>query len=560
MYVVYRKKVIRSRYLLEQYSYANLSLEVEPEIQQRVFKNTNMFRKIVSQLSFSPALVGQLSFYAKRLKKEQVTRRLGLVFVSLALVVQSLVVFQPPESANASNGNDFIPGGLGSGSNLSLNNFLGPYDQNARNLKDIFNYAGITREEITAAQFGQFTVGNKKSYGYETRAGSTTIPITNAAGQQVTTIYGRPLTIWGNSPNSQMYGYIGHSAKAGWFAILQACGNLVTDEYPSPPPPPPPPAKITANKTAINVTQGNVDATKTTAKVNDKITFKLTASNTGGVATNVDFSDNITDTLSFAKLIDKGGGTLNPSTKVLTWPAVSVAPGTTVTKSFTVQMNSSLETTKTDCKLVNTYTNSTVTVPVGCTLPPPNIVLSKKANNISQGNVDATTITAKESDRIVFTLTAENKGGSPKEVTFSDMLGDTLEYSKLIDNGGGTFNTTTRTLSWPAVTLKAGAKEIRSFTIQILATIPATPQGQSDPSSYDCRIENVYGNDIIINVTCAAPKVVEQVVTELPHTGPRENILFGGIVLAIVVFFYFRSKQLGTEVRLIRRDLNGGTI
>lgn len=55
-----------------------------------------MFRKIVSQLSFSPALVGQLSFYAKRLRKEQATRRLGLVFVAMALVVQSLVVFQAP--------------------------------------------------------------------------------------------------------------------------------------------------------------------------------------------------------------------------------------------------------------------------------------------------------------------------------------------------------------------------------------------------------------------------------------------------------------------------------
>ena len=39
-----------------------------------------------------------------------------------------------------------------------------------------------------------------------------------------------------------------------------------------------------------------------------------------------------------------------------------------------------------------------------------------------------------------------------------------------------------------------------------------------------------------------------------------ENMIFAGIVLAVVVFFYYRSKQLGTEVRLIRRDINGGTI
>lgn len=520
-----------------------------------------MFKKIVSQLSFSPALVGQLSFYAKRLKKEQATRRLGLIFVALALVVQSLVVFQAPESANASNGNDFIPGGLGTGSNHSLNNFVGPYDQNSRNLKDIFNYFGITREEITSSSYGSFIIGDKKSYGYETRAGSTTIPITNAAGSQVTTIYGRPLTIWGNSPTDTAYGYIGHSSKIGWFAILDVCGNLVTDIYPSPPPPPPAPAKITATKTAVNVTQGNVDATKTTAKVNDRITFKLSATNTGGTSKAVEFSDNATDTLAFSKIIDTGGGTLNSSTKVLSWPTAEIAPGATVTKSFTVQMNSSLETTKTDCKLVNTFTNSTVTVPVGCTLPPANVKLSKKATNVSQGNVDATKVTAKESDRITFTLTAENKGGSPKDVTFSDMIGDTLEYSKIVDNGGGTYNASTRTLTWPTVNLKAGAKEIRTFSVQILSSIPATPKGQSDPSSYDCRIENVFGNDVIIDVTCTTPpKVIEQVVTELPHTGPRENIIFAAIVFSVVTFFYFRSRQLGTEVRLIRRDLNGGSI
>ncbi len=61
-----------------------------------------MFRKLVSNLAFSPALVGQLGFYAKRLRKEEATRRAGLVFVALALVVQSFSVFSPPESATVS--------------------------------------------------------------------------------------------------------------------------------------------------------------------------------------------------------------------------------------------------------------------------------------------------------------------------------------------------------------------------------------------------------------------------------------------------------------------------
>lgn len=62
-----------------------------------------MFKKIVSNLPFSPALVGQLGFYAKRLRKEEATRRLTLMFVALTIVVQSMVVFQPSISANATN-------------------------------------------------------------------------------------------------------------------------------------------------------------------------------------------------------------------------------------------------------------------------------------------------------------------------------------------------------------------------------------------------------------------------------------------------------------------------
>ncbi len=519
-----------------------------------------MFRKIVSQLSFSPALVGQLSFYAKRLRKEQTTRRLGLVFVALALVVQSLVVFQAPEPANASNGNDFIQGGLGLGSNRSLNNFLGPYDRNERHLQDIFNYFGITRAEITSTSFGQFTVGDKKSYGYENRAGSTAINITDGNFQPVTTIYGRPLTVWGNSPNDKAWAYIGHSSKIGWFAILQACGNLVTDVYPTAPTPPPPPAKVEASKSAINTTQ-NVDATKKAAKANDKVTYTVSVKNSGGTATTVDMKDNLVDVLSFSKLTNTGGGIYNDNLKTLTWPGVPLPPGATVSKQYTVQLNPSLVTTRTDCKMANMFLDKVVTVPVGCTTPPAKIVVSKTAKNISQGNVDATTVTAKENDRITFTLTVENTGGTTKEFTFEDSLSDVLEYAKLTDNGGGTFDETKKILSWPAVSLKPGAKEVRTFAVQILSTIPATPQGTSDPSSYDCKIENTFIDAyVVIPVTCAPPKVVEEIVTELPQTGPAENMLFAGIVFGIVVFFYYRSKQLGTEVRLIRRDINGGTI
>jgi len=85
--------------------------------------------------------------------------------------------------------------------------------------------------------------------------------------------------------------------------------------------------------------------------------------------------------------------------------------------------------------------------------------------------------------------------------------------------------------------------------------------GTSNATSYDCRIDNTFGNTLSTKVDCPAEKrVVEQVVTELPHTGSSENIIFAGIVLAVVVFFYARSRQLSTEIRLVRRNFNAGTI
>jgi hypothetical protein len=394
-----------------------------------------MFRKIVSNLPFSPALVGQLGFYAKRLRKEETTRKVGLIFVVLALIVQSLAVFQPPQSANASAQADLVAGGLGIGATRSINKFLQPYDANVGHLQDIYNFAGITRTDIVNAQYGSFlTSRDKLDWGRVPDAGDTTINVTNSTGTaNLITVFAGPITTL-NGTGTRIYGWVGHSAKVGWFAIMQACGNLVTTVIPSPPTPPPP--------------------------------------------------------------------------------------------------------------------------------APANVVQSKTAIDVTQGSVDASTITANEGDMINYTLTVKNEGGVTAPTKLSDYLGDVLQYSTLADNGGGTFDSTTNYLTWPDINLGPGETQIRSFGIQVLSTIPATAQGQSDPSSFDCRMQNTFGANITVTipVSCPTPKIVEQVTTQLPHTGPSENILFAGIVLGIATYFYARSRQVKKEIRLIRRDLSSGTI
>ena len=397
---------------------------------------------------------------------------MGLVFVALALVVQSLVVFQAPESANASHPADMVQGGLGLGSNRSFSNFLRPYDANTKNLKDIMNHFGITRSEITATTFTNWKATSKKiSWGHTNRSGATPVSIKKSDGTYVTTLYGRTQTTY-FAPNTTVWGYVGYSKKMGWFAIMQACGNLVTEGLPpTPPPPAPTPPPVTPEP--------------------------------------------------------EPPVTPEPEPPVIPEPEPPVVvPPTPEPKPL-----------------------------------PADIELSKSGSNVSQGNIAAQTTTARENDRISFTITAQNKGGTAEVVELRDDLGDVLEYATLIDRGGGTFNESAKTLSWPDVRLQPGAKEERTFAVRVLDSIPATPVGQSDNASYDCVMENTFQTaSIKVPVSCAPPKVVEQVVTELPKTGPTENVIFGAVLLAVVSYFFFRSKQLGKEVRLIRRDLHSGTL
>ena len=67
-----------------------------------------MFKKLLSNLPFNPSLIGQVSFYAKRMHQETAIRRVGLIFVLLAFFVQFFAVISPPEPSLAASGNDII--------------------------------------------------------------------------------------------------------------------------------------------------------------------------------------------------------------------------------------------------------------------------------------------------------------------------------------------------------------------------------------------------------------------------------------------------------------------
>ncbi len=578
-----------------------------------------MFRKLVSNLAFSPALVGQLGFYAQRLKKEEATRRVGLIFTALALVVQSFAVFSPPEAANAAaNPSNFIPGGVS-----TLSEYLSHYDRNTNNIKDLFDTMGITRAEMAAAT--QQQLNSKRdglvSWGltprYSYAEGERTYTVRTSSGG-VRTFYNRPLTNWDAANNvtngSWYYIYVGYSAKAGWFGLMKVCGNLVTKTQPPQPqcpsgytgtypdctPPPkmceipgktslpagdpnckPDPKCEIPGKTNLLKSDPNckLDPVATCSllkvtKLGDR--YDLSATST---------AENGATITSYTYVIKRDGKVLDTITH--TSSKLSDNAQTTQTKEGTYTVTVTVKTSlgdKTSDDCIKTFH---IAPPEMCPLNPKllksspecqpcpgdnmvwikdescvaHVMDTKNAVNQTQGNIDATTTTARAGDKIIFTLNLSNLGKAPSTVTPVDKVDDIVEYAEVIDAGGGNYDSKSKSITWPAITLKPGEKQSRMFTVKVADTIPAMGIGVNERTSYDCRIDNIFGNMISINVDCPVQKkIVEQTVGELPHTGPRENMMFAGIVFSVVAYFYARSRQVKKEVRLIRRDLNAGTI
>ena len=555
-----------------------------------------MFRKLVSNLAFSPALVGQLGFYAKRLRKEEATRRIGLIFTALALVVQSFAVFSPPESANAASDNDIIRGGCSTKECITSS-----YDNNVQGFRDFIDHFGITRAELAAGTW------NGYGGGYHIRSSEWPISFgrnnyNNRDGTVVvngTTYYYGHLSAWDTHGESWYAGLRGWSAKAGEFHILANCANLGLKTLP---PPPPPPMCAIPGKTHLPLGDPNCKPDpmctipgKTHLRADDPAckpdpvaacsSLRITKLSSGYQLTGESTTGHGASVQSYTYVVKRDGKVVDTITQQASSLRNVATTKQTAQGTYTVELTvkTSLgDKTSPDC--VKTFT---IPPPAMCPQNPliradspecqpcpgdpsiwikddkckADLVLMKTASNITQSKVDANTTTARAADKIMFTLEINNKGKAPAEITPTEPLGDVMEYATIADAGGGIYNAETKTLTWPTVTLKPGEKQTRIFSVKVLDTIPAMATGASNPASYDCKMVNTFGNTVEIGVDCPPQKtVVEQTVDQLPHTGPRENMIFAGVLAAVVVYFYARARQVKKEVRLIRRDLNAGTI
>lgn len=643
-----------------------------------------MFRKIVSGLPFSPALVGQLGFYAKRLRQEEATRRLGLVFTALAVIIQSFAVFSPPEAANAANDSDFIRGGIN-----SLNDFLAAYDNSARgqgDIKNIMDYAGVTRDEIASAKGGSLNskqfgtgAGAALSWGRVPRFSSDQGEVKHvvSTSHAASTVYSRPLWRYDSTPHTIKNGssyeaYIGYSTKVGWFAILKDCGNLVTTKTPQPAPS----GGVTA--TCAAVTGYAYDARQLSQKVKVYLYFggpagkgerygpieadqsKPTSPMGGGYGYSFQVPDKYKSSLKttrvYAVMIPLAGWTdssvqigsaevpadcSEPAYTTQPQPAASCSgisiqhisrtiktvsaqavvengaaingytyifkdsTGKVITQDKITTSDVSFTSINIDLKNTGDYSveviahtslgdkkgvvcSTTINIPspekcifnqslvknhIDCQSCPgdstlwikhekcdSHVIKGKTVTNLTQHINDANNSTAISGDRIEYSVFVENTGIIPAKVNVSEELSDVLEYATINDMGGATFDEESKTLSWGEITINPNEKVTRKFVVQIASSIAATPRGISEPGSYDCIMTNTFGNSTSLKVECPVVKSVELTVQQLPKTGPTANVIFTAALISIVTYFYARSRQLSKEIKMIRKELNTGSL
>jgi hypothetical protein len=492
-----------------------------------------MFPRIVSRLSLSPSAMSDLVFYARRLKQESVTRTFSAIAAVLIVGLQFATIIAPPAPSNAASPNDIIYGGF-----VNKDDLLNRYDSSAE-LQTLYNYFGISRADVTSAHTATI---NSKDHSL-TSIGRNQH---DASDGKITlgshTYWSRGLYVWDTGvyvTKGSSYQVLEgiRSRDGGYFAIMFHCGNIVFKTLPPKPTPPPPPkpspTPVPAPPTR-SAKSPSLDCVRLAASINQG-TAPLTVKFTGlGAATGQSISDYLFD-------FGDTGTDKRPTGSVV---HVYQNPGKFIAH---LQVKGSLGKTTDHTSLCD--------VSITVTPPPATYTRAKSALNVTQ-NTDATTKPAHAGDVVTYTLTTKNIGGTGDDYTVVEHIDDILEYAGVTDFGGATLKD--GVMTWPATKIAPGKGITKTFTIKIKNPIPAAPVGRSDKFSYDLRMDNIYGTTVRIALETPLAKQVEGASTQLPATGaPTATLIVLGVSV-LTLFFYFRNRQLMTEIKLLRGHYQGG--
>lgn len=391
-----------------------------------------MFRKLVSNLPFSPSLINQLGFYSKRLKKEEFTRKLGLIFTALALVVQTLTIFAPAQATLAASGNDIIYNGNGKTKSGIISSYAQNKDQlGRRDIQKIFNHYGIYSGNLKTSKLVkiQSTVQNNYwSVGRSPRGSGQELAVQIKQGPK---IYARTLHGWAAN---KWWDALEVNTEQGKRWIILECGNITT--------------QTSSEKKPNLKLEKSVD--KPNAKKGEKVTFTLKTTNIGdGIARNAYTYD---DAPAGLDLINDGISPPVQSARRWNSNRYDLAPGksithkikATVTKWGPISLTNRACVDFFDINIYNNCDTAKVSVPSGCLIPGKENLSADDPACKTNPNLDIKKTSSKKdlkvNEEFEYTLTVKNKGDvNLKNVVVRDVAPDEVQFTQVKEPRANSF-------------------------------------------------------------------------------------------------------------------------
>lgn len=181
--------------------------------------------------------------------------------------------------------------------------------------------------------------------------------------------------------------------------------------------------------------------------------------------------------------------------------------------------------------------------------------LNKTASNQTQNIEKANGTMAKANDVIIYTLSVKNKGTQRvADFVVEENMTDVLEYADIMSLNGGEMDEE-NVVRWPKQDIAAGATIQKKITVRVKDPVPQTPISSSDRGSYDLVMTNVYfGTSVNIKLPPSITKTTENVIEQLPNTGPGATLIGGFTITTLVSYFFARSRLLAKELDIVRTE------
>src|SRR5258708_2545716 len=302
---------------------------------------------------------------------------------------------------------------------------------------------------------------------------------------------------------------------------------------------------LTLTKEASNASTSTGFSNFTNAAFGERVEFRLTVRNNNfnSTAYNLRLSDALPNGLTYVPgtfQIDSGtssgnlfGGSNqwlgnlsgNQSRTILFQASVNASTSQTLINSATATSDNTNSANAQATVFVSTVAGGNI-----------DLVLSKSAYNQTR-NVDATTVTAQPGDVILYTLRVQNRGNATAtNFVFQDDLADVLELSRLNAFEGAAFDLGKLSLSWPAVSIPAGATVEKTFSVVVNSTSPA---------GSDNVMTNVFGNTVNVRVARVAGTFTA------PHTGAGSMVSVALAFATVLGYWGIRKQKFQSLIKFL---------